>query len=549
MAPSAFETHDVYNQTPPLPVRNLFETDPILYGAIEPAVDDVAEQALSEHGAFWGTIEARELARLANANPPVFRPFDAGGRRIEVAEYHPAYHALMRRSAEAGLGIAPLDAENADEIGRAHTLRAARLYIAAAVEPGHLIPWASTLAAASVLVGGGGVSDHWIDGLLARRYDHRQQPAQNKSGLTLAIAWTEKQGGLAGVDTDSEAEPTGGGRYSLTGHKWSVSGPMADATVVLADAPGGVSAFLVPRLKADETLNANRLQRLKAGIGCHANAVAEVEHAGAEAWLVGEEGQGSALFATALQSLRADAAVIGVGLMRGAMSHAVHHARHRKVSGARLVDQALCARVLADATIDISAATALAMRVAQARDRAGQDPIEEACALLLAPAAAYWVGRLAPCVAAECLEVMGGNGYALDGEPGRFYRDAPAFGLWVGGGNALALEVAGILERNPDVLEAVLADLQSDLGPEANLAADVVRGVANACRSDRGAARLLAEQLAMVCAAAAMHRFAPRVITEAFVDSRLGGTWRAGYGMVDGRFDPKGIVDYAYPGL
>lgn len=545
--PTAFETHDVFNQPPPLPVRNLFETDPILYGAVEPAIDDEAERSLSEFGAFWGTVEARELARLVNAHPPGFRPFDQQGRRIEQVDHHPAYHALMRRSGEAGLGISPYDGDNLEEIGKAHALRAARLYMAAGTEAGHLLGWSSTLAAAVVLLAAGSRLQHWVDGVLARRYDHRALPARNKAGLTLSLAWTEKQGGVPGVDAETVAEAAGGGRYVLVGHKWYVSGPGADATLVVADTKGGPTVFLVPRLKVDETINQARLQRLKAKLGLAADACAEVDYAAAEAWIVGEEGQAPRLLSLALQSLQQDAAVMLAGIARSALVHAVHHARHRSVSGARLVDQPLVARTLADMALDVAAATALAMRVALARDRSDHDPVEDAYAKLMTPAAKYWLGKIAPAITAECLEVHGGNGYAAESDPARFHRDALGLAVSAGSGNGAVLEVAGILAEAPAAIDAVLSEVPADLGQEAALAVDVVRGGVQLVADDPGTGRVLVEQLAMLAAAAALHRFAPRAITEAYAESRLGGNWRASYGMLDGRTDARAILDYAYP--
>ncbi|MCW1839149.1 acyl-CoA dehydrogenase family protein [Prosthecomicrobium hirschii] len=547
MAPSAFETHDVYNQPPQLPVRNVFETDPILYGALETALDETGERLLSEHGGFWGTAEARELARLANAHPPQLRTHDGQGRRIDLVEYHPAYHALMRRSAEAGLGISIWQSDREDDSGRAHAMRSARLYMTAQTECSHLVPWTTTCAAAGIALVAPEFAEPWMSRIAGRRYDHRPQPAASKAGLTLSLALTEKQGSTPGVDNLTQASRFEGRRYRLIGHKWAVSGPMADALIVLADAAGGPSVFLVPRFRRDESLNRVRIQRLKDTVGLRGNGIAEVEFADAEAHLIGAEGDGAKLVADAHLTLRHDAAVMATGVMRGALANAVHHVRHRASGGTRLLDKPLMARVLADMAIDVAAATALVIRLANARDRAGNDVIEDAIARLMIPVAKFWIGRVAPMIAAEALECQGINGYTESSEAARAYRDAQAFGIWGGASNQLALEALSMIESVPEALDAVLGDVTAVLGREASASAEAIRGAANACMDDPGSARIFVEQLAITTAAAALHRFAPRAITDAFIDTRLAGGWRASYGMLDARFDARGIVDYTYP--
>jgi putative acyl-CoA dehydrogenase len=547
MAQSPFDTHDVYNQPPPIPARNLFETDPILYGAMEPMLDAAIETSLGAHGAFWGSPEARELARLAHAHPPLLRTHDAHGRRIDTIEYHPAYHAMMRRSAEAGLGSSLRETDRPEEDGRRAVLRAARLYLTATVDTAHLTAWCHTSAGAGVLAGEPDLAAQWLPGLLGRRYDHRSVPIGAKSGLSLAIALTEKQGGPAVTDTTTAARQMPDGHYRVVGHKWFVSAPTADALVTLAETRGGPTAFLVPRFRPDDTQNRVRFQRLKDKAGHRAAAAVELELADAEAIRIGAEGGGAALLAAAQQELAMDAATLAAGLARGAMAHAVHHVRHRAVGGARLADQPLMARVLADATLDVAAATALVIRLAEARDRAAEDPAEDAYARLIAPAAKYWIAKLAPALVAECLECLGGNGYVEDLELARFYRDAPALSLWGAPGNVLALDLLAILDAAPEALDGALAEITGDLGKEAGLTVELIRNASLACQDDPGSGRILIEQLALASAAAALHRFAPRAITDAFLDTRLTGGWRTSYGMLDSRFDAKGIVDYAFP--
>lgn len=544
MSPSSFDTHEVTNQPPPLPPRNLFDADPILYGAIEPQMDQAAEESLSRHGAFWGSLEARELARLANANPAHLRAFDGQGRRIDVVEHHPAYHALMRRGAEAGLGVSFREPDGPD-LDRTALMRACRLYMAAETEAGHLFPWSATAAASAALANAPDFDGPWLGAILARRYDHRLLPPSAKLGLTLSAGWTEKQAPIPPWTTKAEA--TADGRYRLVGHKWFVTGPMADGMLVLADAPGGPTAFLVPRYRADETLNRVRFQRLKTTAGLKSCAFAEAEFAGAEAILVGSEGDGTDILAKLLIDLQLDAAVIGTGLMRGAVAEVMHHVEHRASSGTLLIDRPLVTRVLADLSLDVAAAVALVMRLATAADRAAGDSNEAAFLRLVVPAAKYWIGKLAPAVAAECIECIGGNGYVEDGDLARAYRDAPAVAQWGLTANAAALEILAVIEEIPEAIEVALAEIAADLGKQ--VSPEVIRQAAAACADDPGSARILVEQLAVTSAAAALHHFAPRPITDAFLDTRISGSWRTSYGMLDGRYDAKGIARYAYPAL
>ncbi len=549
MPASTFDTHAVFNQPPAFPVINGVETDPVLVGALEHALDAEAEKALLAHGSFWGSFEARELARLAITSPPQLQTHDANGRRIDTVEHHPAYHALMRRSAEAGLSVPPVVA-----LGPAHAhlglLRAARIYVSAQTEPGHLISHSTSYAAGPAIgLLTDAVAAPWLAGLGSRRYDHRQLSIGEKAGVTVGFGLTEKQGGVEPLDTTTTAVPTDAGHHRLIGHKWFLSSPMSDGAIMLAEAPGGPSAFLVPRLRPDGALNSVRLQRLKVPLGLKATAIAEAELANADGFLIGGEGDGPGILREALARLRLDSTIIAAGQMRGALSAAVHHCRHRAVAGERLIDLDLMTRVLADMTLDVSAATVLAMRLASAADAAPHDPLEAAYLRLVLPAAKYWIAKTGVAIAAEALECFGGNGFIEAGIMPRFYRDAPGHGLWAGPGNVLALDLLDVLGEDPRALDAVIDELADELGRDGTVSADVIRTAAAACQEDRGSARILIEQLALAAAAAALHRYAPRAITGAFIETRLSGPWRVSYGMLDGRYDSAGIVDYAFHGL
>ncbi|MDR3497070.1 MAG: acyl-CoA dehydrogenase family protein [Ancalomicrobiaceae bacterium] len=548
MSGSRFDTHDVFNQPPPFPVVNALESDPVLIGALDHTLDASAEKALMAHGAFWGSFEARELARLALKSPPTLLIHDASGRRIDTIEHHPAYHALMRRSAEAGLGAPPAKGQGAPPHAESH--RAARLFLTAQTEPGHLAAFTASHAAGGVLdLAGGDAAQAWIDGLATGRYDHRPLPLEQKAGVTISVGLTEKQGGVEPLDSTTAATPSAAGYHRLIGHKWFLSAPASDAAIILAEAPGGPSAFLVPRFRTDGSANPMRFVRLKDTFGMRVTATAEIDLADADGYLLGGEGDGPTLIGEALSRLRLDATVIAAGQMRAALAHAVHHCRHRAVSGERLVDLDLMTRVLADMALDVAGATVLAMRLAQARDLAATDQQEAAYFRVVLPAAKYWIAKTGVAVAAEAMECVGGNGYVELGGMPKFLRDAPANVLWAGPGNVLALDLIDVLAADPTALDAPLAEFTTELGRGGAVSTEVIRAAATACQEDRGSARILAEQLALAAAAAALHRYSPRAITDAFLDTRLSGPWRATYGMLDGRYDARGIVDYAFHGL
>jgi putative acyl-CoA dehydrogenase len=527
--------------------RNLFDDDPILIGALESVLTAEVETALSEHGAYWGSAEIRELARLAEANPPRLVDRDAWGERLGVVEYHPARHALVRRSAETGIGVS-LHEDDSPDKGRRHVMRTARLFLAAQTDTAHLTAMSTTSAVLGALVADGEVGAEWLIRASSRRHDHRYAPVSAKAGVALGLGLVERDGTFPAAPTANRVVATETGEWRLDGRAWFVAAPMTDAVLVAAAGEEGTGLFLVPRFRHDGSANGVEIERLKPTLGARGEAIAELRFVDAEAVAVGRPDQAVDLAGRALLLLRHDALTTATGLMRGALARAVHHVRHRTVAGEPLFDQPLMARVLADAALDGAAATALAVRIAIALDRAEADEREAAYARLVVPAAKYWIAKSAVTVTAEALECLGGNGFAEDHDLARFYRDAPLTGLTAGAGNVLALEVLRLADEAPETFAAAIESIAVDLDHRSSTeSAETIRAAAEACIADQGSARILTEQVALVAAAAALHRFAPRVITEAFTDSRLAGPWRASHGMLDGRFDAHGIVDYVFP--
>ena len=536
--------NELFNQSPSYGGVNLFGADPLINSAAS-GFPDSARQDFEEIGAFWGTHEARDFARLANRHGPELERYDAKGRRIDQVVFHPAYHAMMRRSAAAGLHCSAFDAGEV-ETGMRHRARAIRLYLTAQTESGHICPMTMTNASLASLRHAPDLYDEWAPRILSRSYDRAFKPAAEKRGATIGMGMTEKQGGTDVRANATRAEASDGGLYRITGHKWFFSAPMSDAFLVLAQAGEGLTAFLMPRFLPDGTENAIRLERLKDKVGNRSNASAEVEFDGAGAWRVGEEGRGIATILEMVTLTRLDCAVASTGLMRAGLAEAVHHARHRAVFGKKLIDQPLMARVLADMALDLAAALALALRLAEAFDMAEEQPAEAAYVRLMTPAVKYWVCKTAPAFLYEAMECLGGNGYVETSDLPRLYREAPVNAIWEGSGNVMALDVVRALRREA-LLDEVLETIGGELGPGARAATDVLRAAARVASEDAGSARILTEQLALTAAASALRRDFPPAFADAFIATRLGRPWRATYGMIDNRFDSRAILDFVAP--
>ncbi|MCB8837089.1 acyl-CoA dehydrogenase family protein [Aurantimonas sp. VKM B-3413] len=549
MAQTQFETHSVFNQSSDFPGFNAYRSDPLLRlltaGLAESTVAD-----LERHGRFCGSYEAHDLARLANTETPRLRQFDEKGRRLDMVDYHPAYHALMRRSVADGLH-ASLWSGPEDEAGRRHRARAARFYMSAGLECGHLCPLTMTSASVSALAASPELKDAWLPMIATRQYDPGVKPASKKAGVTLGMGMTEKQGGTDVRANTTQAVEAGEGRYRITGHKWFLSAPMSDAFLVLAMLEEGPSCFLMARRRDDGSMNGLLIRRLKDKLGNRSNASCEVEFLDAEATLVGGPGRGVPTILEMVTLTRLDCALASAGLMRGALSEAVHHCRERMVFGKALIDQPQMVRVLADMALDVAGASALAFRLAEAFDERGEDAGGEAAAWsrVMTPVSKYWVCKLAPALVYEAMECLGGNGYVEDGRLARAYREAPVNAIWEGSGNVLALDLARVLRRDPEAFQTVIAAIERDLGDLAGGTPGVLRAAVAMALSDEGACRLLAEQMALAATAASFKRLGLGQLASAFAETRLGGVFRHTYGMIDLRHDCKAIVDDLYPPL
>ncbi|MDI4666263.1 acyl-CoA dehydrogenase family protein [Xanthobacter autotrophicus] len=514
------DADEVSNQPPPYADVNLAAGDPALA-----AVADRSglNGALFAFGAQWGGSDQLALGRLANENPPELHSHDPQGRRCDVVEFHPAYHALMAQSMEAGLHCSSWDGPaRPAQARRGNAQRAARLYVVSQVEAGHVCPLTMTHAAPASLAAAPELLRDFLPRIRGRNYDGRFLPFWEKASITVGMGMTERQGGTDVRSNTTRATPVGGSEYEITGAKWFFSAPMSDAFLVLAQAPGGLTAFLMPRFRPDGGVNALRLVRLKRKLGNRSNASSEVEFERAFAWRVGEEGRGIPTLIEMVQLTRLDCAVSSAALMRAAFARALHHARHRTVFQKKLVDQPAMAMVLADLALDQEAFAALAFRLAASFDAAAGCATEAARARVLTPVVKFAVCKAAPAFIAEAMEVLGGNGYVEDCALPRIYREAPVNAIWEGSGNVMALDLTRIAFREPDLVAAILDDLRERARglPGAAATADTV---SECLRSgDREAhARRAAEALALLAAAAALCESAPPAVAEAFAATRL----------------------------
>jgi putative acyl-CoA dehydrogenase len=541
----AFVTHDVTNQSPPLAGTNAWRGDPLLMQLSEEFEEPVRKE-LEQLGRFVRSAEAQELARIANTETPQLKAFDRQGNRIDQVEFHPAYHALMRRSVSLGLHSSVWENSNVEQ-GRRHQVRAARYYLMSELETGHLCPITMTNASLAALIGTPDLFRKWAPRVTSRKYDPAHKAPFDKTGLTLGMGMTEKQGGTDVRANTSSAEPSRDGGFRLTGHKWFMSAPMSDAFLMLAQAEEGLSCFLVPRMRDDGTPNGLHFQRLKDKLGNRSNASSEVEFDGIEAEMVGEAGKGVRTIMDMVTLTRLDCALGTSAIMRAGLAEAVHHTRYRKVFGRELVDQPLMQRVLADMALEVAGATALSFRLARAFDEAANDREQAAFVRVMTPVVKYWVCKIAPSLIYEAMECLGGNGYVEEAPLARYYREVPVNAIWEGSGNVMALDVLRVLARGPALFDDVLEGIRRDLGNAGKGAFEVLRAAIDVASSDEGSARILTEQLALSAAAAELRRMGAGRIADAFVETRLAGQWRGTYGMLDGRHDARAIIDTLYP--
>lgn len=538
-----FETHAVENQPPPFEPRDLWADDVVLREAVSREGADDFVEPLRRYAALAGD----ELYRIgfdANRDKPRLRTHDRYGHRIDTVEFHPAYHCLMHAAKEHGVaGLSWHQQRPGSQVARA-----ALSYLHHQVESGTSCPLTMTHAAVPVLRREPALRE-WADKAAAPVYDARDIPIAEKTGVTLGMGMTEKQGGSDVRSNTTVATPLmDGGEYALVGHKWFFSAPMSDGFLVLAQAPGGLTCFLLPRRMANGDKNAFRIMRLKDKLGDWSNASSEVEFCGAWARRIGAEGRGVATIIEMVMFTRLDCMLGSAAEMRMALAHAVHHARHRRSFGKPLVEHALMANVLADLSLESEAALAFSLRVARAVEASNHDPHEAAFARIATAAGKYWICKRAPVFINEAQECLGGAGYVEESMLPRLYRQAPLNSIWEGSGNIQCLDLLRALSREPETGVSVLAELTSASGHNAvfdswleRLRSELIPG--NVADSD---ARLLAERLALGLQAAVLLT-AQSPAAELFIRSRLGGEHGLAFGTLPASGDINGLIARALP--
>ncbi|KRR06524.1 DNA alkylation response protein [Bradyrhizobium jicamae] len=547
MSQAAFTTHEVFNQSPPFWDVDLYMADRPLVEAVAANGGAPAQSELSEFGKQWGSAAMAERGRVANENTPKLRTYDAKGNRRDEVEFHPAYHELMAHSAHAGVHNSTWTADGKPAGGASEVIRAAKFYMAAQVETGHLCPITMTRASIAALAEQPELLAKLMPVIGTRSYDPAFAPWWTKRGMTLGMGMTEKQGGTDVRSNMTRAERDGDA-YRITGHKWFMSAPMCDAFLVLAQADEGLSCFLMPRFAPDGSINAIRFQRLKDKLGNRSNASSEVEFHGAYAERVGAEGKGIRTIIQMVQLTRQDCAIASAGLMRSGLAHALHHARHRSVFQKHLADQPLMQAVLSDMALHVEATVALVMRLCRSFDRAPVDAKEAAYMRLLTPAIKYWVCKSAPGFLYEAMECLGGNGYVEEGILARHYRESPVNAIWEGSGNVMCLDVLRALSREPETASTIVHELTGEtLGlPGAGEAINFIGKAFRRPDSER-VARLAVERLALLAAAAALNAVSPPHAV-LFAATRLAGNHAGMYGAVDlATKDVSGLLECALP--
>lgn len=548
ISPYLADTHSLTNLSNELCDYNMFAQDTALVAAVRREGARWAEDSLTDFGKLTGSAQYLELGHLANKHIPEFDSHDRFGNRIDQVNFHPAYHRFMKTAIEHGLHASPWTAPGPG----AHVARAAKTYLHTQVEAGHGCPITMTFAAVPTLRLQPDLANIWEPKITARVYDARNISFENKQGLTIGMAMTEKQGGSDVRTNSTRAYPVGAGGpgqpYELVGHKYFVSAPMCDAFLVLAQTAAGLSCFLLPRWRPDGTRNALQILRLKKKMGNASNASSETELRGALAWMVGEEGRGVRNIIEMVSMTRFDCMVGSSAGMRMAVSQALHHCSVRSAFGKLLNQQPLMQNVLADLALESEAALTLSMRIARAMDNRA-DEHEDLLVRLVTAVGKYWICKRTPNHAYEAMECIGGSGVMEDSPMPRLYREAPINTIWEGSGNVQCLDVLRALSKTPAVLEAFFAEVGFSKGAHAVLetyVATLATDLKNVHDLEYRA-RDLVDRMALALQASLLVRHAPVFVSDAFCHSRLEQRGHHNYGTLPRGIDCAAIITRATP--
>jgi putative acyl-CoA dehydrogenase len=547
----------VPNQTPPLEDYDVFGSDRVLVEALEREGGEASHDQLAELGRIVGSAEVARFGDQANRYPPTLRSHDRFGSRIDEVDFHPAYHELMEIAISHGLDAGPWREPGTGS----HVARSAGFILMAQADGGVCCPIGGTYAAVPAIRATPVIAAEWEPRLCSPHYDHRLIPAEHKRGATCAMGMTEKQGGSDIRANTTAARPLNGGgpggEYELNGHKWFFSAPMCDVFLILAQAPGGLSCFVVPRFRPDGERNGMHLMRLKDKLGNRSNASSELELHGAWGQLLGEEGSGVQTIIEMVNHTRLDCVLGTAGGHRLGVAHAIHHARHRAAFGRLLAEQPLMQNVLADLAIESEAATVSAMWLGRIYDQShvalANDEGEAREAMLLrriaTPVLKYWLCKRAPWHAAECLECHGGNGYVEESRMPRLLRESPLQSIWEGAGNVQALDVLRAMVSRPESLAAFLAEVEQARGADARLDRHIesVRAELRDVDELESRARRLVEGMALALQGSLLVRYGDPAVADAFCASRLAGDRAGAFGTLPKGIDTARIIERHAP--
>jgi putative acyl-CoA dehydrogenase len=533
------------NQPPLLAGHNTVTSDAALVEAITRHASAEVVEDLVDLGAEAGSAEAREHGMLANEFHPELERFDRYGNQIDEVRFHPSWHWLMERGIGHGLAAAPWKSDSP----HAHVRRAAGFFAWSQTEPGHGCPISMTYASIPALRVDEAIAKEWLPKLASRTYDFGLRPVASKQGALAGMGMTEKQGGSDVRANITAATPTSvEGEYTLQGHKWFTSAPMNDVFLVLAQAEGGVTCFLVPRVLPSGERNRLDVVRLKDKLGNRSNASSELEFNSTWAQRLGDEGRGVRTIIEMVAATRLDCVLGSASLMRHALAEASWHVAHRSAFGGLLVDKPLMQNVIADLAVESEAATALAIRLASAVDNLN-DPHEAALRRMALPLSKFWVCKRTPMMVAEALECLGGNGYVEESGMPLLFRESPLNSIWEGSGNVNALDVLRAISKEPEALEAWIIEVGLARGEDPHLDAaieSVLAMLADTTTLEQSARRL-AGQMAACLQASLLVRFAPPAIADAFCATRLGGSYNGTLGTLPPGSDLQSIVQRATP--
>lgn len=538
-------THEVTNQVPPLVDHDASDYAPYTEALLRHGAEDAVERVRAI-GVAAGSSEVQHLGDLAERHGPVLHTHDRHGNRIDRVEYDPSYHELMSRAVGFGLHGAPW----ASSRPHAHLERAVGMSIWMQTDAGHGCPISMTYAAVPALRVDPELAARFEPGLSNGEYDPSFAAPAAKRGLIAGMSMTEKQGGSDVRANTTRAVPAADGSYRLTGHKWFTSAPMSDVLLTLAQAPDGLTCFVVPRVLPDGTTNSIALQRLKDKLGNRSNASSEIEYDEALGWRLGDEGRGVRTIIEMVNMTRLDCTIGSASGMRVGVQQAAHHAVHRSAFGSALVDQPLMRNVLADLAVEAEASSTVALWLAALTDASvrGDERASELRRISLA-VSKYFVCKRAPIHAAEALECLGGNGYIEDSGMPRLYREAPLMSIWEGSGNVAALDALRAMARQPQTVEVLMAELDAAAGADVHLDA-AVRRLKDAFAEPETLphrARTVVGDMAMALQGSLLVRFGHPAVTDAFTRSRLGGEWGTVLGTLPPGVDTAAIIERATP--